>query len=282
MKPSKLIIRVFAASLLLSACTLPNAVADSLGTTLSTYAVLGGTTVTNVIPGLATDINGNLGVSTGTSVTGFPPGNVSGGTLHINDGSAATAQGELTTAFTTLEAMGATGSIGAGGLSNTSLGPGVYNVTSSGTFDLAANSKLTLTGTGTFVFLMTSSLNADSASSVDISSLGAGSSVYWVVPTSSAVLGSNVDFAGNILSGFSITFDPGATDLCGRALAKAAVTFAGQSAPAETGEPVEANAVGGNCSLGNVGGTGETGGGSGGGLNGGASVTTGVPEPATN
>ena len=290
MKPSKSSIRVFATFIvLLCACPLlaPNASADSLGPTLSTYAVLAGSQVTNASGGSteATLITGNLGTWPGTgtlatNVTGFPPGIVTNGTIN-NPGSAAAAQGELTAAFTFLGGMAVTNSIGAGGLSNNSLGKGVYKVTSSGTFDLTKGSTLTLTGAGVFVFLMSSSLNADSASTVDISHLGAGSSVYWLVPTSTATLGANTDFAGNILSGSSIIFDPGATDLCGRALAKAAVTFAGVGTTKETGESaVEANQVGGSCFLGNVSGT--TGGGSGGGLNGGTGGGgTGVPEPAT-
>src|SRR5580693_9124874 len=45
------------------------------------FTVLGGTTVTSTG---ATLVKGDLGVSPGTAVTGFPPGNVSG-TIHSAD-----------------------------------------------------------------------------------------------------------------------------------------------------------------------------------------------------
>ena len=53
------------------------------------FTVLGASTVTNTGP---TIVYGNLGVSPGSAVTGFPPGTVTGGAIHVADPTAATAQ----------------------------------------------------------------------------------------------------------------------------------------------------------------------------------------------
>jgi hypothetical protein len=66
-----------------------------LGTATS-FAVLAGTTVTNTGPSM---ISGDLGVSPGTAVTGFPPGVVTNGSIHSADAVAAQAQADLTTAY---------------------------------------------------------------------------------------------------------------------------------------------------------------------------------------
>src|ERR1700736_195358 len=63
--------------------------------TADSFAVLAGSTITNTGP---STINGNLGVSPGTAVTGFPPGRVNGAT-HSADAVAAQAKSDLTTAY---------------------------------------------------------------------------------------------------------------------------------------------------------------------------------------
>jgi hypothetical protein len=62
--------------------------------TATTFSVLAGQSVTNTGP---TVVGGDLGVSPGSSVTGFPPGTVLG-TTHVADATAVTAQTDLTTA----------------------------------------------------------------------------------------------------------------------------------------------------------------------------------------
>jgi len=67
-----------------------------------TFAVLGASTVTNTGP---TVITGDLGVSPGTAVTGFPPGKVSGGTIHAGDATATAAQAAAHKAYANLVAQ---------------------------------------------------------------------------------------------------------------------------------------------------------------------------------
>src|SRR5207247_333405 len=81
--------------------------APGLGSAAS-FAVLGGQTVTNTGP---TAIFGDLGVSPGTAVTGFPPGIVTGGATHSADAVALQAQSDTTTAYDALAAQACTADI---------------------------------------------------------------------------------------------------------------------------------------------------------------------------
>src|SRR5947199_4250628 len=98
----------------------PTAVAQSL----SSFAVLGGSTVTNT--NTPTIVTGNLGVSPGSSVTGFPPGTVTGGTIHAADSVAAQAQSELTTAYNSLAGSPCNTDLTGQDLGGKTLTPGVY------------------------------------------------------------------------------------------------------------------------------------------------------------
>src|ERR1700730_10078645 len=59
------------------------------------FGALAGSTVTSTGD---TVVNGDLGVWPGSSVSGFPPGTVTG-KQHVADPTAQTAEGDLTTAF---------------------------------------------------------------------------------------------------------------------------------------------------------------------------------------
>lgn len=183
-------------------------------TGLGMFAVLAGSTVTNT--GLSV-IDGDLGLSPGTSVTGFPPGIVLG-TQHITDAAAAAAQVELTAAYLDLE--GRPGGIPvAGNIGGQTLTAGVYKSASS----LAISSgELTLDGGGNadavFIFQVASALTVTSGRQVILIGGAQAKNVYWQIG-SSATIGSTAIFRGNILALTSITGVTGAT-IDGRMLAR--------------------------------------------------------------
>ncbi len=187
-------------------------VAVPLGTADS-YAVLAGQTVTNTGPSV---ITGNVGVSPGSSVTGFPPGTVNG-VIHIADASALQAQTDLTTAYNNAAGQAADASI-AGDLSGLTLAPGVYRASSS----IGLTGTLTLNAQGdpnaVFIFQIGSTLTTGSASRVLLINGAQPCNVFWQVG-SSATLGTNSTFVGNILALTSISATTGA-NINGRALAR--------------------------------------------------------------
>jgi cell division septation protein DedD len=185
-----------------------------LGTAAS-FAVLAGTTVTNTGP---SSISGDLGVSPGTAVTGFPPGTVSNGTIHSADGVADGAQSDLTTAYNDAAGRSPTANVPAFIGAGQTLAPGVYKASSS----LDVGGSLTLDAGGdpnaVFIFQAPSTLVTDSASSVILTNGAQACNVFWQVG-SSATLGTNSAFTGSVLALTSISVETGDT-IAGRALAR--------------------------------------------------------------
>ena len=192
-----------------------------LGAT-NTFAILAGSTVENTGNSIVT---GNLGVSPGSDVIGFPPGTVSGEVYIGVDSAAGQAKLDLTNAF--LDAAGrSTDTVSLpGNLSGLTLYPGLY--TNSTSVMLSAG-NVTLDAQGdanaVFIFQMGSTLTTGSATEVVLSGGAKAANIYWQVG-SSATLGTTSIFKGNILAQESITLATGAT-LEGRALTQtAAVTL---------------------------------------------------------
>jgi len=188
--------------------------APSLGSAQS-FAVLGGSTVTNTGPSV---ITGNLGVSPGSAVTGFPPGTVVSGTIHAADAVASAAQGSVTAAYTNLAGQACTQDLTGQDLGGKTLTAGVYCFSSSaqltGTLTLNAQGN----SNAVFIFQIGSTLTTASASSVILINGGSVCNVFWQVG-SSATLGTTTTFEGNILALTSITLTTGAS-VKGRALAR--------------------------------------------------------------
>jgi ice-binding like protein len=172
------------------------------------FAVLGAATVTNTGP---TVVTGDLGVSPGTAITGFPPGVVLGGAIHAADLVAAQAQADAGMANARLRAMTCAA---LDNLSGQVLGtdvltlpPGVYCFNTSAQL----TGTLSLTGAGPWVFQIGSTLTTASNSAIVVVDAGqncSGSNVFWQVG-SSATLGTGTRFAGNILALASITMTTG-------------------------------------------------------------------------
>lgn len=189
------------------------ATAVNLGTAAS-YAVLGGSTVTNTGP---TTVSGNLGLSPGTSVTGFPPGTVNG-VQHVTDAAAAQAQADLVTAYNAASGQTTAVTMVSGDLGGQTLTPGIYKSTSA----LGLTGTVTLDGQGNpdavFLFQVGSALTTASASRVLLINNAQACNIFWQVG-SSATLGTNSNFAGTILALASVTVNTGAS-VSGRVLAR--------------------------------------------------------------
>jgi ice-binding like protein len=185
--------------------------------TAQPFVVLGAAGVTNTGPSV---LNGDLGVSPGTSLTGFGAPAVVNGATHANDAVAAQAQADLTTGYDIAAAQpispgnDLTG-IDLGGLS---LSPGAYGYSTSAQL----TGQLTLDAHGDpnaqFVFVIGSTLTTASASSVILINGASPCNVFWKVG-SSATFGTATAFEGNVLALTSISVNNGVTVL-GRLLAR--------------------------------------------------------------
>jgi ice-binding like protein len=182
----------------------------------ATFSVLGGSTVTNTGP---TVVTGDLGVSPGSAITGFPPGIVVGGSTHAADALAAQAQIDATTAYNNLAAQACTTTFGVPtDLGGMTLLPGVYCFASSaavtGTLLLNANGN----PNAVFVFKTGSTFVTASGATITVIGGGQNCNVFWQVG-SSATLGTTSTVPGTIIALTSITLTTGA-NLSGRSIAR--------------------------------------------------------------
>jgi len=163
-----------------------------------------------------TNVTGDIGIWPSSSITGFPPG-VLTGTEYAGDSVAQTAQGDLTTAYN-YAAAAAGGAVLTADIGGQTLAPGVYKTTSAQP-SLGITGNLTLSGNGIYIFQIVSTLTTAANNSDVILSGGAlAEDVFWQVG-SSATLGTTTTFAGTIMAQASVSLDTGAT-LNGRALAR--------------------------------------------------------------
>ena len=182
-----------------------NAYGAAIGVDLGTagaFAILAASTVANTG---ASVVKGNLGVWSGTSVAGFPPGLVIG-TIHSADAVSLQAQNDLTTAYNAAAGQPCGLDLTGTDLGGLTLTSGVYCFASSAQL----TGTLTLNAQGNpnaaFIFQIGSTLTTASNSSVVFTNGGRGGGVFYQVG-SSATLGTDTAFAGNILALTSITLN---------------------------------------------------------------------------
>jgi hypothetical protein len=177
----------------------PNRPAVFLGTAAN-FKVLAGSKINS--DGLTT-IAGDVGVSPGTIINGFPPGTVNG-VKHPGNATSAAAQTDLRAAIDSTEALTVDSTI-LSELSGLTYTPGVY-ASNLGTFGIT--DTLTLDGGGdasaVWIFKMTDALTTGPESYVQLINSAQWHNVFWLVG-SSATLGAHSTFRGVILASSSIT-----------------------------------------------------------------------------
>jgi hypothetical protein len=198
----------------------PIAIAQAAPVNLGTaqpFVVLSGAGVTNTGPSV---LNGDLGVSPGTSLSGFGAPATVNGAIHANDGVAAQAQADLTTAYNVAagQAISPGNELTGQNLGGLTLTPGAYGFSSSAEL----TGQLTLDAQGDpnaqFVFVIGTTLITESASSVILTNGASPCNVYWKVG-SSATFGTTTSFEGNVLALESISVNNG-VNVLGRLLAR--------------------------------------------------------------
>ena len=189
------------------------------GQSLDTFAILGGSTITNTGTSV---IVGNIGVSPGSAITGKGPGAdqiVLTGAYFQADGVAVQAKSDLATTYNVLMNRPVTEALVGNELGGRTLTAGVYSFES----EANLNGTLTLQGDADDVFIIQVPAGLTTASNSSVA-IAPGSTVnpanVFFVVGSSATLGTNTDFMGQIVALTSISLLTGTTIDCGAAWAR--------------------------------------------------------------
>ena len=227
-------------ALLFASADSANAAASPVGLgAANSFAVLGYSTVTNTGP---STISGDIGLHSGSSVTGFPPGVQTSGAMYVSDALSLQARTDANNAFTSASGQTPVTSLGAVELGGLTLPPDIYETDGV----LQASGVLTLDGGGdssaVFIFRSTSTLITGSASQVALTGSANPCNVFWIVP-SSATFGTGSSFVGTVIASDSI-IDNGASSVIGRLLALNGAVTLNNTTVSSTGCAAVASAAG--------------------------------------
>lgn len=186
----------------------------------ASFAVLGASTVTSTG---STILNGDIGVSPGTSITGFGPGVVNHGAIYAGGPVAAQAQADLAVGYNYTVALANPTALPAD-IGGTTIMPGLYNAPTT----LGITGTVTLDGehnsNSVFIFQIPSTLTTAVRSRVELIHDANACNIFWQVG-SSATLNTNSHFRGTIMAAVSISVSSTA-QVRGRLLAESgAVTM---------------------------------------------------------
>lgn len=200
----------------------------------ASFAVLGGTTVTNSGVSL---IAGDVGVSPGTALTGFDlsantivgPGTVTSGsgivngTIYAGGPIAAQAHNDAVTTYNYLQGLTPDSTFsGVTELDGITFTPGIYSFAPSANLQVNGNVYLDFQGNSNaqFIFLMGTTLVTKTGSNVIALNNGnascQGSNVFWAVGSSATIDGDK--FIGTVIANTTITMTSGG-NISGRMLA---------------------------------------------------------------
>jgi Ice-binding-like len=197
--------------------------------TARSFGLLASTAISNTG---STVVTGNLGLTPGTSVTGFPPG-VYTGALDVDNTAATNAKTSAQATYTYLAALPAGTTEGA--LDGLTLLPGTYTSATSMSLAGSAAGTLTLNAAGNpnaiWVFQIGSTLTTGAGGIATIALINGASAanVYWQVGSSATInITPGSVFQGNIIAEVSVTIDSGTANGTMAALT-GAVTIASAS-----------------------------------------------------
>jgi hypothetical protein len=192
--------------------------------TAANYALLAASGISN--SGSSVVAGGNIGSSPTATITGFPPGTFTA-PAHVDNASAAAAQGAVTAAVTyfnslsyvSLSGSSANLSVLGNGATAATYNAGNYSAGSS--MDIPTSITLDAQGNpnATFVFKCGSTLTLESGASVILANGAQPQNVVWIVGSSfTSVFAVTSNMVGTIIAAVSVTLGGGT--LSGRAIAQ--------------------------------------------------------------